>query len=197
MSEAANQPSDEALQASSNGLLPATVADVAAVRDIMQQASEFKRSQGDDLWGDKPFTDEEVTGMLDSGNLYVYKVGDIVAASVLLTDADERMWGEEQGGDGTAIYIHKLCVGADFRGQGVGSKVIELASEQAKSKGKTRLRLDCPYDNRPLCEQYEGMGFGEVRRYDRPKSAGARNPDKDAYRAALYEKDIVDSTPTT
>lgn len=179
----------EASHTPSETLLPATLDDVSDIRHILQEASDFKRSQGDDLWGDEPFTNEEVTKMVSSGNMFVYKTDGIAAAAVLLPKEDERMWGE-QGADETAVYVHKLCVSNAFRGQSVGKKVMDLAEDFAKQSGRTKLRLDCPYDNPPLCRYYEGLGYREVRKYDRPSSAGRRNPDKDVYRAALYEKSI-------
>jgi ribosomal protein S18 acetylase RimI-like enzyme len=156
----------------------------------MQEASDFKQGQGDDLWGDAPFTDEEVARLIEGGDMFVYKLAGVTAASLLLTKNDERMWGENEGGDGSAFYIHRLCVGDAFRSQGVGGEVVQLAAKHALKDGRTKLRLDCSYDNRSLCEYYERLGFSEVRRYDRPSSAGARNSNKDVYRAALYQKDI-------
>ena len=196
MNETPNQLPDEALTPSANGLMPATLDDVSDVARVMEEASRFKRSQGDGVWGEKPITNEEVTSLLNSGNLYVYKIDGTIAASVLLADSDERMWGVEEGSDGTAIYMHRLCVGNDFRGQQVGLRVTDLADEQAKLTGKTKLRLDCPYDNPRLCEQYVQMGFSEVRRYDQPKSAVNRNPDIDVFKIALFEKAIASSNPS-
>lgn len=136
--------------------------------------------------------------MVDGGNLYVFKVDGVAAASLLLPQSDERMWGDEQGGDGSAMYVHKLCVGNDFRGQDTGVKVMALAEDIARKNDRTKLRLDCHYDNKRLCGYYERLGFREVRRYDKLNSAGGRNPDKDVYKAALYEKELADpSTPPT
>jgi ribosomal protein S18 acetylase RimI-like enzyme len=174
-------------------LVPAAIEDLSEVRDLIQEASDFKMSRGDDLWGEDPFTDQEVTRMIESGDMFVYKLNGVTAASVMLADADQRMWGEDEGGDGSATYVHKLCVGDDFRGQGVGRDVMKLAEAQALKTGKTKLRLDCPYNNRSLCEYYERLGFVEVRRYERPQSPGRRNPDQDAYKAALYQKERASS----
>ncbi len=182
--------SHEATRPTTGELSPATLDDVATIRVILQEASDYKMSRGDDLWGETPFTDEEVAGMVQTGNMFVSKIEGATVASVLLTKNDERMWGDGEGGDDSAVYVHKLCVSNASRGQGVGNKVMELAEDYARATGKTRLRLDCPYDNRPLCEYYERLGFGEIRRYDRPLSAGRRNPDKDMYRVALYQKEL-------
>ncbi len=172
-------------------LQPAEEKDLSNIRKVLQEASEFKYSQGDDIWGPKPFTDDEVGKMIASGNMFVYKVDGGVAASVLLLPNDERMWGEEQGGDNTALYVHKLNTGNAFRGQEIGKKVMKLAEDIAGKSGKTKLRLDCPYDNENLYNYYIDLGFHEVRRQDRPLSPGRRNQDKEIFKAALLEKEIA------
>jgi len=175
-------------------LIAATLDDVSEIRKLMQEASDFKMSRGDDLWGTEPFTDDEVARLIIGGKMFVYKIDGTSAASVLLANNDERMWGDA-GDDDSAIYVHRLCVGDSFRGKGVGQKVLNLAEDFALQKNKVRLRLDCPYDNRSLCGYYEQLGFREVRRYDRPNSTGGRNPQKDVYRAALYQKELAGATP--
>jgi ribosomal protein S18 acetylase RimI-like enzyme len=175
-------------------LSPATIDDVGDIRRVMQEASEFKYSKGDALWGTEPFADEEVSRMVESGNIFVYKVDGAVAASVVLLKNDERMWGEEQGNDDSALYVHKLTTGNAFRGRGVGEKVLSLAERLATEQGRTRLRLDCPYDNENLYNYYRRLGFSEVRRYERPSSPSRRNPDKDVFRAALLEKELAGSS---
>ncbi|MDB5166000.1 MAG: hypothetical protein JWM37_72 [Candidatus Saccharibacteria bacterium] len=175
-------PPDEVLK-------PAWPADVKDVTELMRQAAAFKRQQGDQLWGDQPFTEDEVASMIERGNLFVFKIDGVAAASVVLAPSDVRIWGPDDGADGSALYIHRLCVGDAFRG--IGTRVMTAAEDYALNNGKTKLRLDCPYDNPGLCTYYENFGFEEMRREDRPNSAGGRNPDQDVYRAALYEKEIM------
>jgi ribosomal protein S18 acetylase RimI-like enzyme len=175
-------------------LTPATIGDVSEITRVMEEARELKQSQGDDLWGDKPFTEQEITGMIEAGTMFTYRVGGTVAASVILLKNDERMWGADQGTDGSARYVHKISRGKDFKG--VGEKAMRLAEDLARSEGRTKLRLDCPYDNPRLYNYYEELGFHEVRRYDRPASPGRRNPDKDVFKAALLEKNLAGSSPT-
>jgi ribosomal protein S18 acetylase RimI-like enzyme len=170
--------------------------DLDDIKSVMQEASDFKLSRGDDLWGDEPFTDEEVGRMIVSGNMFVYRANGAITASVILLGNDERMWGDEQGSDGTALYVHKLVTSNASRGQGLGNTVLSLAEDLARDTGKTRLRLDCPYDNEDLYSYYVDLGFHEIRRYDRPSSPGRRNPDKEIFRAALLEKEISGSEPT-
>jgi ribosomal protein S18 acetylase RimI-like enzyme len=171
-------------------LTQAVLTDLPGVKAVIQEAADYKLSQGDDIWGAEPFSDDEVTSLIETGNLFVVKIGGEVASSVLLLDADTRIWGEE-GEDGTAMYIHRLCVADAFRSQGLGTETINLVANFAQKSGKTQLRLDCPYDNQQLCNYYIRNGFQEVRRYDRQQSQGGRNKDKDVYHAGLFQKDIT------
>lgn len=144
--------------------------DAADVQSVMQQAADFKRSRGDNLWGEEPFTAEEVESMISNGNVYVYRREGTVAAAVILAETDARIWGEEEANDGSALYIHRLTTADAFRGQHVGGDVISLAGDMAMQSGRTKLRLDCPYENQQLCQVYENHGFTEVRREDRAPS---------------------------
>lgn len=188
--ELSRQPIDDTL-------VPASIDDLGVVKNLLQEASDFKYSQGDDLWGTEPFTDEEVSKMIKTGNMFIFKVDDVPAATVILAKNDEQMWGDEQGSDGSAVYIHKLCVGNEFRGQGIGTKVIDRAVNFTLNSGLSTLRLDCPYDNRSLCGYYESLGFHESRRRDIPLSLGGRNTTKDIYGVALYERDLASASPPT
>ncbi len=168
----------------------ATAADVPFIRELMQQAGDYKQTQGDDIWGDEPFTDDEVSRILERGGLFTYKVDGDIAACVVLQETDERMWNEA-GKDNTALYIHRLCVGDSYRGMGVGEAVVDLAAEQARIKGKTKLRLDCPHDVPGLVGVYQRLGFEIVEQRDIPASPGRRNPDKTVYKAALFERAVA------
>jgi ribosomal protein S18 acetylase RimI-like enzyme len=193
MNQLFGQPFGEAQQPPIAGkLTQATLGDVREITRLMQEAADFKWQRGDDLWGTTPFSEEEVGRMIQSGNTFVYRLDGFAAASVMLPLSDTGMWGEERGNDGSAVYIHKLCVGETFRGGGVGRQVMSMAESFAQQHGKTKLRLDCPYDNPDLCGYYERLGFREVGRKDLQNSNG-RNPDKEIYKAAFYEKELVSS----
>jgi ribosomal protein S18 acetylase RimI-like enzyme len=168
-------------------LTPASIEDAPDIQAIMQQAADLKISQGDDIWGTEPVSEEEVARMLDQGNVFVYKIEGQNAASLVIAESDTRIWGEV-GEDGTAMYVHRLCTADAFRGQNLGGAVLERAAELARQSGKQSLRLDCSYENRGLCDYYEGLGFTEVRREDRPPSTDQRNIEADGYKVAMYER---------
>lgn len=98
----------------------------------------------------------------------IWVIGD-VAACVLLTPRTE------------ALYIGKLAVAAQARGQGHAWTLIDLAADRAQTLGLTALELQTRIELRANQAAFAAMGFVEVARtahpgYDRPTSITYRRP---------------------
>jgi len=61
--------------------------------------------------------------------------------------------------DADVLYVKLLAVDAAARGQGIGSRLIELAAEQAREQGLGRVALDVLVDNHGARRLYERHGF--------------------------------------
>lgn len=169
---------------------PATTEDIPAIARVLSQASIHKAAQGDFLWGDQPFTEEEVAGKLETGNLFTVMCDGVIAGTVALTDTDERVWEEEGTNPNEALYIHSLATSDEVRGKGIGEKVIDWVVGKAQSENRSVVRLDCSYTNPRLCEYYVRYGFGEVRRRDIPRKSTARDLRDPVYKVALLQRDV-------
>lgn len=64
---------------------------------------------------------------------------------------------------GRPIFMHAGSLGIsvlpEYRGQGIGLKLMEAALKAAKEKGLTRIELSVFTDNLPAIKLYEKMGF--------------------------------------
>lgn len=84
------------------------------------------------------------------------EANDVVGIIGLYTDND----AEE------AVWLGWFCVSPRFRGKGIGSQLLELAIEEAKSRGKKFLRLytsTSPLE-RAAHRLYEAYGFKLIKR---------------------------------
>lgn len=61
-------------------------------------------------------------------------------------------------------YICALAVFAPYRGRGIGTRFLELAAEQARSRGLPELSLLCFEQNSGALRLYQRHGFREVAR---------------------------------
>ncbi|MEN8123575.1 MAG: GNAT family N-acetyltransferase [Bacteroidota bacterium] len=80
-----------------------------------------------------------------------------VACVFAITFEDPHIW-EEKNID-KAIYIHRIAVNPDYRGENFVNKIVKWAKIYAKSMGKDYLRLDTVGDNKKLLEHYRKNGF--------------------------------------
>ncbi len=169
---------------------PATAEDIPAIVQVLSQAAAHKEAQGDFLWGSDPFTEDEVMGKLETGNLYTVICDGAVAGTVTLTETDERVW-EGEGVDPTdALYIHSLATNNKVRGEGVGEKVIDWVVDKAQQEQRKAVRLDCSYTNPKLCDYYIQRGFQEIKRRDIPRKSTARDLRDRVYKVALLQRDV-------
>ena len=139
----------------------ATETEIPELSRILNQARRFKDTVGDPIWGKYDFDYDETKQILDRSDTYLATIDGKSAGCVSLQWNDERIWGDK-GNDNLAVYIHKLSVSDEFRGQDVGSLIINSCAEIASQHGRELLRLDCSKDNEGLCKYYESLGFSVV-----------------------------------
>lgn len=138
----------------------ATSDDAGALANLYQQANAFKQAHGDNIWGDKPFTADEMLEMVGRGNTYVGLVAGSVAVAANLTWADAHMWGQDVGLDGQAGYIHQLASGDAYKG--TGREMLTWLESRIYAEGRPFARLDCPADADILCGYYENAGYTRI-----------------------------------
>lgn len=136
----------------------ATLNDLAELIDLRNDALQFKLSRGDEAWETEPFTENEIKPGIERGVTYLFRIDGQAAGSVVLLLEDKHVWGKK-GLDGTAGYVHSLATSSVFRGQGIGTEILQWCSEELRSKGRTTIRLDAPSSNQELRSYYEKEGF--------------------------------------
>lgn len=169
---------------------PSTTLDVPDISQVLSQATIFKISQGDHLWGSEPFTEDEVTAKLQAGNLYTVIDEGVVVGTVTLTNTDERVWGADGTNLTDALYIHSLATSDKVRGKGVGEKVINWVVDKAQREQRSAVRLDCSHANIKLCGYYAKQGFKEVGRRDISRKNTASDLPDSVYQVALLQRDV-------
>lgn len=86
------------------------------------------------------------------------------------TFTDEQIW-EERNTD-AAVYIHRIAINPDFRGNNFVSIIVEWAKQYAKAKGKDFVRLDTLGNNTKLIEYYTNAGFQFLGMFDLKNTGG-------------------------
>ncbi|MEA2496704.1 MAG: hypothetical protein QOJ29_4615 [Thermoleophilaceae bacterium] len=153
---------------------PAHRKDLPAVARLLDQAGDWMRSQGiTDQWPVR-FPISDLVQRVDRGELHIaYDNETPVGTFALDHHADPEFWHDDP--DGThAGYLHRLAVADTHRGQGIGSQLVDHASDLVARSGRPWLRLDCAKHNRRLHAYYRTLGFAHTATVDVPhRKSGA------------------------
>ena len=161
---------------------PAVPGDEDAVVGLLSVAAAWTASIGFLNWAHR-FPRNVVTRAIAAGELYVAQEDDSIVATVTLQWSDAMLWGDREDDAG---YVHRLAVRRDRAGAGLGTALVDWATQEVRARGRDWLRLDASADNLPLCAYYEGLGFehrGEVE----GELTGADGKVKH-WRSRLYER---------
>ncbi|MBI3739774.1 MAG: GNAT family N-acetyltransferase [Chloroflexi bacterium] len=78
----------------------------------------------------------------------------------LVAELDEKIIGSVIGGfDGRRGLIYHLAVAASFRGQGIGSRLMDEVQARLRSKGCLKCYLLVTVDNEEAMQYYEHHGW--------------------------------------
>ena len=141
----------------------ATLGDVPAVADMLDEATAFVRTKGRNQWP-VPFPQDELRDAVADGALHVVEVDGDRAATFVLPLDDPKFWGERPP---DAVYLHKLAVRRAFAGRGLGVRIVDWIGEEGRRLGRAFIRLDCQRDLPGIRRYYERLGFelrGELER---------------------------------
>lgn len=145
--------------------------DEDVVLDLLADAAKWLRGRGIEQWPER-FPAESVTGQIHNEEALL--VGDPAVATVVVTDREPELWGENAV---PAYYISRLAVSRAAAGQGLGYRILDWVQAVACAKGRRYVRLATSRDNPGLRRYYEKAGFLHV-----------GDPDDARWPTSLYER---------
>ncbi|NJP44473.1 GNAT family N-acetyltransferase [Actinacidiphila epipremni] len=159
---------------------PARPDEQPIVEDLLREASAWLASRGIDQWQYPPHSDRIALALARS-EVFIASLGDQPVGTLQLDEyADPEFWTASDEPH-TALYVHRMAVGRQYSGLGVGSLMLDWASRQAAASRKKWLRLDAWKDNQELHRYYERMGFSLVRVINLPHRGSG----------ALFQRQVV------
>lgn len=135
--------------------LNSSIEDSAEIFRLYDAAVEFQKKVFDKHW--LPFDAKFIETEIAEKRHWKILIDEKIACIFSIAFADPLIWKEKN--KDTAIYIHRIAVNSDFRGQKFVPKIVEWARNYAKSNGKDFVRMDTWGDNQKLIEYYKNCGF--------------------------------------
>ena len=140
----------------------AQMEDFRRCMDILNDGREFQRAQGFVQWADGYPDEGSVLGDLQNGLGYVVKVDGAIAAYMYIGIDGDPAYPEIKGAwnyDEPYAVVHRIAIGSEFRGQGLGSITFRLVEDFCRSKGFYLLRIDTDEKNKRMQHVLEKNGF--------------------------------------
>ncbi len=152
----------------------ATPEDLDTLLNLRCYAETWLRAAGIAQWTDHERGARVIRAGIDDGVTHaVTDPAGTLVASLTLNGPDPDFWTPQDDPD-NALYLYKFMIGPQGRGTGLGDALLDWACDQAQSRGKQWLRLDCWRTNTGLQTYYARRGFQLLRIVELPwRSSGA------------------------
>jgi len=133
-----------------------TASDIEKIFAFYKIASNYQREKKTVIvWPD--FDREMVINEIAENRQFKLLVNNEVVCIWAITFSDEQIW--ENSNTDSAVYIHRIAVNPDFRGNNYIVTITNWAKEYALKKEIQFIRLDTLGENKNLITHYKNAGF--------------------------------------
>jgi|SRR6516165_9821649 GNAT superfamily N-acetyltransferase len=126
---------------------------------LIREAADWLIAKGEPLWGPNEICFEELKRVAKEDELVIGRLAGEAVACMYLHNEDALFWPHVRPGE--AFYVHRLAVKRKHAGRGFAHAMLAWAEEEARTKGRAFLRLDC--EPRPkLMALYKSADFSPI-----------------------------------
>lgn len=146
-------------------LINSSIKDIPLIMQIIADAQKLLADLEIDQWQDGYPNKEQILLDIKNEDSYIILNEDqtIVATTVFSTKTEptyaaiEGEWLTPT--DSVYGVIHRLAVGANYRGQGIAKFVLNHSEAQLKQMGIKSMRIDTHRDNKGMQQLITGLGY--------------------------------------
>ena len=150
----------------SREILHSTIADLQTIYGLFDLSVDYQKARGYPDW--KHYDQNAIRRDIDAGDHYKICIDHKIAMVFSVRYADKVIWRDRDRGD--AIYLHRIVVNQDFKGQRLFGDILAWAANHCKRKGLATVRMDTWANNPNLINYYKGFGFEFVENFTTPDS---------------------------
>jgi ribosomal protein S18 acetylase RimI-like enzyme len=136
-------------------IINTTKDDLDIILWFFEQAMELQGKNGYKVWHriDKIALEKEIENRLQ----YKIMKGNDILCIFSIQYSDPFIWRERDQND--AIYLHRIVVNPNFKGQKQFEKVLNWAKQFAQTNNLKFVRMDTWADNAKIIDYYKSFGF--------------------------------------
>jgi ribosomal protein S18 acetylase RimI-like enzyme len=142
------------------------MSDLDMIFSLFDRSIVYQEKNSYPVW--KNYDKNAIVRDIQNKNQYKILVDSIPAIVFSICYTDKLLWRDRDQQD--AIYLHRIVVNPDCKGQQLFGKIIDWAIEHARQKGLSHIRMDTWAANPTLINYYEKFGFNFVENFTTPDS---------------------------
>jgi ribosomal protein S18 acetylase RimI-like enzyme len=129
------------------------------INNLAKQVHKLHVNWNPDMFWDveQVISVERLEKLLETESIYVAKVENKIVGYIIV-DIKEKD-GESIMRYRRMLHIDTLCIDENFRGMGIGTKMLEFAKKLAKEKNCTDMHLTVHPNNKNAIKVYENFGM--------------------------------------
>ena len=142
-------------------IINATTDDLPVIYQLFEEAILFQKRNNYTGWNsyDKGFIQADI----GNGLLYKMVSNDTIICIFSICHRDALIWRQKEKGD--AIYLHRIVLNQQFKGEKVFRKVLEWTIQFAHKRNLKFIRIDTWAENEKIIAYYKSHGFLFIENY--------------------------------
>ena len=140
--------------------------DLGQVFELFEHSIIYQEKKGYPVW--RNYDKNAIIKDIEDNNQYKVVVDSKLVIVFSVRYADKVIW---RGLDkGNSIYLHRIVVNPESKGQRLFGSILDWAIEHSKQKGLTSVRMDTWAANPTIINYYKSFGFNFIESYTTPDS---------------------------
>ena len=142
----------------------AVITDLQTIYRLFDEAILFQKNNNYIGWSN--YDKQYIAADVERGLLFKMVAGTNVICIFSICYSDPLIWRDREKGD--AVYLHRIVLNQQYKGEKVFEKVLAWTLELARQKKLGYIRMDTWAENAKIIGYYKSYGFRFVENYTTP-----------------------------
>jgi ribosomal protein S18 acetylase RimI-like enzyme len=138
--------------------------DLEQVFELFEHSNNYQEKKGYPVW--RNYDKNAIIKDIEDKNHYKVVLDSKTAIVFSVRYSDKVIWRELDKGN--SIYLHRIVVNPEFKGQRLFGSILDWVIEHSKQKGLMSIRLDTWSANPTIINYYRSFGFTFIENYTTP-----------------------------
>lgn len=147
-------------------ILHTEMSDLEEIFQFFERSIQYQEKKGYPVW--KNYDKQAIIKDIEDKNQYKVVVDSTTSIVFSVRYTDKVIWRALDTGD--SIYLHRIVVNPECKGQKQFGIILKWAIEHSKQKGLSSIRMDTWADNPTIINYYKSFGFRYIENYTTPDS---------------------------